>query len=175
MNLNNEQIESLLNEQGFYDCKLVQQRFALKILGESVSPLGDALCFEAPVLIGPLALQRALVLAIELPSTDLFGGVCFQRLYATMLGSLLSTIGGKNCFVDESCIFAEDTQASLSMLNKIKDSIVFHIVFPMETDREEFCKLDLRGQQLEEFKFNAIESFKHLTKSIFIETRRDAF
>ena len=175
MILNNEQIEPLLNEQGFYDCKLVQQRFALKILGESVSPLGDVLCFEAPVLIGPLAIQRALVLAVELPSTDLFGGVCFQRLYATMLGSLLSTIGGKNCFVDESCIFAEDTQASLSMLNKIKDSIVFHIVFPMETDREEFCKLDLRGHELEEFKFNAIESFKHLTKSIFIETRRDAF
>lgn len=175
MILNNEQIEPLLNEQGFYDCKLVQQRFALKILGESVSPLGDVLCFEAPVLIGPLAIQRALIFAIELPSTDLFGGVCFQRLYATMLGSLLSVINGKNCFVDESCIFAEDIQASLSMLNQIKDSIVFHIVFPMETDREEFCKLDLRGQQLEEFKFNAIESFKHLTKSIFIETRRDAF
>ena len=82
---------------------------------------------------------------------------------------------GKNCFVDESCIFADNIQASLSMLNKIKDSIVFHIVLPMETDREEFCKLDLRGQQLEEFKFNAVESFKHLTKSIFIETRRDAF
>ena len=175
MILTNEQIRPLLNDQGFYDCRLVQQRFALKIIGESVSPLGDVLCFEAPVLIGPLALQRALVLAVELPSTDLFGGVCFQRLYATMLGSLLSTIGGKNCFVDESCIFAEGVQASLCMLNNIKDSIVFQIVFPMETDREELCKLDLRNERLEEFKFNAIESFKHLTKSIFIETRRDTF
>lgn len=175
MILNEEQIQPLLNEQGLYDCKLVQQRFALKILGEGVSPLGDVLCFESPVLIGPLAIQRALVLAVELPNTDLFGGVCFQRLYATMLGSLLSITAGKNCFVDESCIFADGIQASLSMLNKIKDSVVFHIVLPMETDREEFCKLDLEGQQLEEFKFNAVESFKHLTKSIFIETRRDAF
>ena len=175
MLLNENQIQSLLNEQGFYDCRLIQQRFALKILGEDVSPLGDVLCFESPVLIGPLALQRALVLAVELPSTDLFGGVCFQRLYATMLGSLLSITAGKNCFVDESCIFAGDTQASLSMLNKIKDSIVFHIVLPMETDREEFYKLDLEGQHLEEFKYNAVKSFKHLTKSIFIETRRDTF
>lgn len=175
MILSSEQIQPLLNDQGLYDCKLVQQRFALKLLGENVSPLGDILCFESPVLIGPLVLQKALVLAVELPSTDLFGGVCFQRLYATMLGSLLSTIGGKNCFVDESCIFAENLQASLSMLNKIKDSVVFHIVFPIDTDREEFCKLDLKDQLLEDFKFNAIESFKHLTKSIFIETRRDTF
>ena len=105
----------------------------------------------------------------------MFGGVCFQRLYTTQLGSLLSVITGKECFVDESCVFADGIQASLSVTNKIKDSVVFHIIFPIDTELEEFSKLSLSEEDMQTFKTNCIESFKHLTKSVFLETQRDNF
>lgn len=175
MILNDEYIKQIVNDQGVYDCNLVQQRFANKILRNEVSPLGDAFCFVVPTVIGPLAINKALVIAVELPNTELFGGVCFLRLYATQLGSLISVMTGKECFVDESCIFADGHQASISILNKIKDSVLFHIVFALESEHGMLCKLDLDDQKLKEFKFNAVESFNHLTKSIFVETRRDSF
>lgn len=175
MILTDEQTKQIINEDGIYDCRLVQQRFANKILRNDVSPLGDVFCFVAPTVIGPMAINKALVVAAELPNTELFGGVCFLRLYATQLGSLISVMAGKECFVDESCIFADGNQASLSIINKIKDSVLFHIVFALESDHDMISKLDLDDQKLEEFKFNAIESFNHLTKSIFAETRRDSF
>ena len=176
MILTDEQITYLTDEKGIYDCKLVTQQFAYKILRDQVSPLGDIFCFNAPTIIGPLRITNALVIAGELPNTNMFGAVCFQRLYATQLGSLLSVITGKECYVDDSCIFADGLQASLTILNKIKDSAVFHVVFPvaMSEHRSRFFQLEL-GQHDADFKHNAIESFKHLTRSICVETCRDNF
>ena len=177
MILTDNQVEHLLDENGRYDCRLIKQTFAYKFLREDVSPIGDIFCFKSPAAIGPLVMSDALILAGELPNTNMFGAVCFQRLYSTQLGSLLSVITGKECYVDESCIFADTLQASITLLNKIKDSVVFQIVFPIDLHPRgvEFFQLNLEEQHEADFKHNAIESFKHLTKSIFIETRHDNF
>lgn len=175
MILTNQQIQSLLNEQGIYDCRLMRQRFASKILDQNVSPLGDIFCFEAPVIIGPVSFNNAIVVAGELPNTDSFGGICFQRLYATLLGSLLSSITGENYFVNQSSMFVGDMQASLSFINQVKDAVVFHLVLPIETDVKEFHQLKLKEAELEQVKASIVDSFHFLTRSIFVETRRDAF
>jgi hypothetical protein len=177
MILTDEQVAEVVNEQGIYDCKLVVQHFAYKLLRDQVSPLGDIFCFEAPVMIGPLFVDRALVLAGELPDTNMFGAVCFQRLYATQLGSLLSVLTGKDYYVDDSCLFSDGVaQSSLVITNKVKDSVVFNMIFPvvMNQHAERFSMLDL-GDLMADFKYNAIESFKHITKTVFVETRRDNF
>ena len=175
MILSEQQIQAISNESGIYQCSLVKRRFAHLFFRDDISPFGNIIAFESKIEIGPLCLDKALVIGGEIPSTSMFGGVCFQRLYATQLGSLLSVLTGKECFVDESCIFATGLQASLSVINKIKDSVVFHLIFPIDTDLNEFSKLTLTDEDMQAFKANAIESFKHLSKSVFLETQRDNF
>lgn len=175
MILTEQQIQAITNQEGIYHCSLIKHRFAHLFFGEDISPFGNIVVFESKAEIGQLPLEKALIVSGELPTTSMFGGVCFQRLYATQLGSLLSVIAGKDCFVDESCIFADGVQACLSVTNKIKDSVLFNMIFPIETSINEFSKLVLDDEKMEAFKTNCIESFKHLTKSIFIETQRDDF
>lgn len=175
MILNGQQIQTITNQDEIYQCSLINCKFAHLFFGEDTSPLGNVIVFESKTEIGSLILENALVICGELPNTSMFGGVCFQRLYATQLGSLLSVITGKQCFVDESCIFADGVQASLSVTNKVKDSVAFHIIFPIESAREDLCNLALKEEDMNAFKENAIEAFKFLTKSIFLETQRDNF
>lgn len=177
MNLSPDQVKGILNDEEVYDCNLVIRQFAYFFLGGDVSPLGDIFCFNAPVRIGPLNIEEAIVLAAEIPSGNMFGGVCFQRLYATMIGSLLTVLTGKEYYVEDSCIFSEDLQMSISIVNKVKDSIVLHMIFPiiMYNTLSRFGRLEIDEQLTADFKHNAIESFKHLNRSIFVETRRDNF
>jgi hypothetical protein len=175
MILDNQQTKSLLDEDGTYQYSLIRQRFASLFFGEEVSPIGNVIVFEAKSGSGPLCFNKALIVAAELPNSSIFAGVCFQRLYATQLGSLLSMITGKQCFVDESCIFADGLQSSIALTSKFKDSVLFHIIFPIKTDRKEFFDFSLKEEDMQTFKVNAVESFKHLSKSIFLETQRDNF
>ena len=175
MILNEQQTIAILDEEQIYQCGLIDRRFAHLFFGENISPLGNLIVFESKVSLGPLYLKKALIIGGELPNTNMFGGICLQRLYTTLLGSLLSVITGKECFVDESRVFVEGVQASISITNKIKDSVVFHIMFPIDTEVEELSKLSLNEKDMQTFKTNCIESFKHLTKSIFLETQRDNF
>jgi hypothetical protein len=108
----------------------------------------------------------------------MFGGVCFQRLYASQLGTLYSLMIGMDCYIEDSCIFtAEGIQSSICILNQVKDSVIFNTIFPIEIANKEvvFSKFQLEDEKKEEFITTAIESFKYLTKSIFVETRRDSF
>lgn len=179
MKLTKEQIDitNLLTQDGIYDCCLVQQRFAYKLFNNSVSSLGDAILFYAPTKIGPLFFQNAMVVAAELPNTSMFGGTCFARLYAAQVGSILAVMLNKDCTVDESCIFIDGEQTSLSMINQVKDSVIIHLIFPLEegNTQEAFRCVELDEEKKLGFEISVIESFRQLTRSIYIETRRDNF
>lgn len=177
MILTNEQIAEITNESGVYDCRLITQLFAYSLFADKVSPLGDIVCFQSPVEIGPLSIDNALVFAAELPNVTKFGSVCFQRLYATQLGSLLSVLTSREYYVDESSLFCDISQASLAIGSKVKESGVFNMIFPiaMTKDKERFLMLDLSDGLMGDFTYNAIESFRYLTNNIFVETCRDNF
>jgi len=176
MILTNEEISQITDEEGVYTCGLITQHFAYRFLKDQVSPLGNIFCFSSPVRIGPLGIEEAFVLAGELPNTNMHGAVCFQRLYATQLGSLLSVLTGKEYYVEDSCLFADGLQMSISILNQVKNSVVFNMIFPimMFNTFEKFGILEL-NEKVADFTHNAIESFKYLNQSIFVETRRDNF
>jgi Na+-transporting NADH:ubiquinone oxidoreductase subunit NqrA len=168
---------SILTQEGVYDCCLIQQRFSYKLFGNSVSSLGDVITFRAPINIGPLFFENSIVIAAELPNASMFAGTCFARLYAAQLGSILSSMINEEYTVDESCIFSGEAQASLSMINQVKDSVLLHIVFPLKegNTKETFSCLKLDEEKLLGFEISAVEAFRQLTRSIFIETRRDNF
>lgn len=177
MILTSKQTQVVTNEEGVYECGLITQPFAYKLFFEQVSPLGDIVAFESPARIGPLGIEKALTFAIELPSIQSFGSICFLRLYAAQLGSLLSVITSKEYYVEDSSLFTDNNQASLTLSNQVKGHGLLNIVFPILTysDSVSFDCLDLSEGLMSEFKNTAIESFRYLTNRIFIETRRDNF
>lgn len=175
MILTNEQINAITNENGLYEWSFVNRRFSHLFFNENISPIGNIIAFEAKAELGPVHFNKALILCGEIINTSMFGGVCFQRLYSTQLGSLLSVITGKRCIVDASTIIANEIQATIAITNRVNDSVVFHIVFPIETSNKDFDELNLSEKDMTDFKINAVESFKHLTKSIFVETQYDNF
>ena len=120
-------------------------------------------------------LKKALVLAAEIPNINMFGGVCFQRLYSATLGTLLSVVTGKDHYVDEGCIFSGDKQLSVVILNRVKESVLFHILIPLETEHEGLQALEVDDKKLKEIQENAIASFHHLLSSTYIESQRDNF
>lgn len=177
MILQKEELSQILREDGAYDCSLVRQLFAYKLIRDSVSPLGNVFCFEAPTIVGPLAFDSALVVAVEIPKIDAFGGVCFQRLYASQIGTLISMYTNQDCWLDQNCLFVNQDQASITILNQIKNSVVFNTIIPIKhsLDNVNFYQLMLVPEKMTDFKQNVVECFKQLTENIFIETRRDNF
>ena len=173
MNLTNEQTNQLTNNEP-YNCSLVKHPWSYSIFGNETSPLGNIITFETPIQMGALQLDNVLVIAGELPNTNSFGGIAFLRLYSAQIGSLLSEVLGKNCHVDESSIFVENQQCSISVTNKIKDSFSFHLIFSTG-EAEQLFNVKLEEEVKQQFRDKLVGSFHFLTKSIFLETQRDSF
>ena len=177
MILQQDSLTQILREDGAYDCSLIRQLFAYKLLKNLVSPLGNVFCFEAPTIIGPLAFERALVIAAELPKTDTFGGACFQRLYASQIGTLITMHTEHECWLDQNCLFVNNQQASITLLNQIKGSVVFNTIIPIRhtLSNVDIYQLQLVPEKMADFKESVVDSFKQLTENLFIETSRDNF
>ena len=85
-----------------YDGAAIHEPFSYKFLKKSVTPTGDIISFIAPMLVTDNLIDledsmnkdyiysdMAMNFIIEIPNVDLFGGICFQRLFNAQLGSLL--------------------------------------------------------------------------------------
>ena len=160
-------------EDYVYECILTKQKFAHALLKEQTSPLGNVISFRAQTKLGPLFVKDSLVICGELLQTNLFGGVCFQRLFSAQIGTILSDICQKDFYVDNNCLVAEDKQATITLINKVKDDIVFHIIFPLECEYGELHQLKLSEEQQTDFQTKVIDCFYDLTKSVFLETQSD--
>lgn len=170
----NEQQTNQLTKNSPYDCELIKHQWAYSILREQTSPLGSILAFQTPLQMGTLALEKVLVITGELPNTNGFGGVSFLRLFSAQVGSLLSDILQKSCHVNESSIFVEQEQASITVTNRIKDSFLFHVIFSVGKS-ENLYDINLSEENMKRFQEQIVDSFHFLTKSIFLETQRDNF
>lgn len=170
----NEEQTKIITSSGVYGCELMKQQWSYALLGAEMSPLGNIIVFESPLQTGKLELEKVMVVAAHLPNTNSFGGVSFLRLYSAQIGSLLTHILQKNCYVDQNNIFVEDKQASITITNKLKDSFLFHIIFSTGQS-EGLYSLAIEDQAKEQLKTQIVDSFHFLTRSIFLETQRDSF
>jgi hypothetical protein len=170
----NDRLAPLLNEEKNYELILNKSRWSHFVFGSEVNPHGNVVSFTAPFAVGQAKLNNSIIIAAELPNVALYGGVCFQRLYTAQLGSLLSQELQKDCFVDEGCVFVERKQCSLSVVNWIKGSSLFHNIFSLcPESNESFFNLELTEEQIVKFQEKAIESFHYLARNVFLETQRD--
>jgi hypothetical protein len=173
MILTDEQLQILLNDTQTYQCLLHSKRFSHYFFNDSIQSLGNVIGFEAPVEIGSVNLNKAFVIVCELPNRDLYTGICMLRLYCAQLGSIISGLSNSEASLDESSIFIDNKQATITLTNLVKESVISHIIFPLETELEQFYALELDKDRMLSFKLQALDSFNHLTQSIFKETQRD--
>ena len=164
----------VVNNKSVYQCFLTKYKFGHALFKDKMSPLGNVITFTSPANIGPLGLNKALVVCGEIYNESLFGGVCFQRLFSAQIGSILTSLLKQDSYIDEGSIFIKDKQASITLINKLKEATGFHIIFSLDPDFERLYDLStLSAEQVIQLQNSIIESFHYITKSIFIETQRD--
>lgn len=175
MILTEDQTLALLKGQTVYNCFLVKQRIGYPFFKNDSSPLGNIISFQAPVEIGNLSIQRAIIFCGELLNTSMFAGVCFHRVFLNQVGTILSEKINKECFVDEEAVVVDNKQATISILNRYKDNVLFHIILPEITNQESLYQLQFKFEEAQEFKQTIINSFNYLLHSLHLETQRDNF
>lgn len=172
MILTKEESQIFLNEANAYTGNLIKKRWSYHILKDNTSPIGNIIAFESPIQLGLLELTKALVLAIEIPNCNVFGSICFTRLYCAQLGSLLTEFFDLECFVDGNCHILNNKQCSLSFTSVVSEAALINIIISLCPNNQDILVPVDVG---DDFKQKAIDSFHFLTRSIFIETQRDNF
>ena len=175
MILTQEQTVNLLEGKPFYECRLIHQKFAYNVFQNNLSLLGSLLIFEAPTKIGPIQFENALVFAIELPRIEMYSGVCFERLFASQVGAIISEKTQQECYLHENCLLIGNKQLSIGIVNKVKESVLIHIIVSLKTANETFYCLEANQEDLNDIKTKAEQAFSYLTNSIYIETQSDNF
>lgn len=175
MILTEEQTLKLLGKQTKYNCFLIKQRIGYPFLKNESSPLGNMISFQSPVEMGSVSIQRGIIFCGELLNVSMFAGVCFLKVFLNQLGTLLSQKINKDCYINEEAIMIDDKQCSISIVNRYKDDVLFHIILPEITEQQSLYQLQFKFEEAQEFKQTVINSFNYLLYSLHLETQRDNF
>lgn len=175
MKLNEETVKTLIQASGYYECSLIKKKFAYHVFEEELQTLGNIVNFVAPTKIGPLTFDKCCVIAYEIPNIDIFAGVCFQRLYAAQLGTILTQYTGHETYVYDGHLLVENKQCSIVINNKVKDVVLTHILLPLEIkeNNQQLFTLSFEEEKLQQFLDEVTGSFHSILRSVFIETQRD--
>jgi hypothetical protein len=192
MVITNEQLQQVTG-QNIYDGSLIHNRFAYKFFKKDVSPSGNIVAFVAPMEVTANlidledALNRdfiysdsAINFVIELPLTNLFGGVAFQRLFNAQLGSLLSIkYLQKEGYVDGDDIMIRDGEefkkASVSIAAEKNGAILIHVGINIKAgDRApSFAySTELTDVQADSFMKETCNMFYEMVHDIFVATTK---
>jgi hypothetical protein len=174
MVLTEEQTNQLLNNETVYDCRFAKHRFGFEFFQADTSPLGSILCFEYPTKMGAFKFQQAINICVELPDYNYHSAICFERLYLTQIGSIISNALQIDCFVNENSLFIEDKQLSIALVKSFPLCTLLHITIPTKTKYKQFSKLENIAKDIKSKLMNDIvSSFQFLTKSIFLESQHN--
>jgi hypothetical protein len=174
MVLNTEQTKQLLNEETTYDCKFAKFRFGYEFFQQETSSFGSILCFEFPTQLGKFKFQNAINICIELPNYSSLATICFERLFLTQIGSILSNTLQTDCFVNENTLFIDEKQLCVTLIKDFNNSALLHITIPTVTKYKQFSKIDkVDSATKNKIMEDIVNSFRFLTKSIFLESQRN--
>jgi len=130
--------------------------------------------------------QDMMHFCFELPYTDLFGGVCFQRLFCSLIGDLLGQklntpvqIEGDDIFVlkehNQGGIIQNRGKASVSIVCEKNGAILGHIGINIEAgpNAPTFAfSTKLTDKQVQEFMQQVINMFYAIAQDIFKATTK---
>jgi hypothetical protein len=143
MIINRQQLKEASGSD-YYCGKIIHEPFGYKFLKKSVTSTGDIISFLAPMLVTDNLIDledsinkdyiysdMAMNFIMEIPKVDLFGGICFQRLFNAQLGSLLCSEYLDNPgYVDGDDIMIidgeEHKKCSVSIAARKNDCVLIH-------------------------------------------------
>lgn len=184
----------------YYDGSVIHSRFAYKFFRDKTHSIGDIVTFVSPTVVeadNMIDLEDVIAkdfiysdsminFCIELPTTNLWGGVAFQRLYNSVIGGILADIIKKEVEVDGDDIFVKDEftkkgivimkgKASVSIASEKQGAILIHTGINISAGDKapSFAySTNMTPEQVREFQNKCIEAFYQMAHSIFIATSK---
>lgn len=181
----------IIKDIALYDGSQLQERFAYQYFGKDVSRNGNILAFTAPMRVEAdfmvdkedlknqdfIYSDLSMQFLIEIPEIDAYAGVCFQRLFNTQLGSLLSSILEKEVHMkgDDILVGKEGKKASVSIAKPTQDAILIHTAVNIKAG--ERAPSHAYSTHLDEeaslhFLKEGCKIFHELTQDIFVATTK---
>lgn len=190
----------MIIKQDIYDGSLIHSRFAYKFFRDKVIPTGNIVGFIAPMRVtadNMLDLEdilskdyiysdRAINLCYEIPCTNLWGGVAYQRLFSSIIGNILAKYLNADVEIDGDDIFVKKEftkngivqlkgKASVSIVTEKQGAILGHVGININAGNEAppfAYSTNLTDNQAEGFMKDCIEAFYDSTQSIFVATTK---
>jgi hypothetical protein len=177
----------------YYCGKVLHEPFAYKFLKKSVEATGNIISFIAPMEVTDNLIDledsinkdyiysdMAINFLIEIPFVDLFGGICFQRLFNAQLGSLLcSSYLEKSGYVDGDDIMIVDGEepkkCSVSIAAQKNNCVLIHTGINMQAGpKAPSFAYSTELDELEAIHFmqEAEEIFQNMTRDIHVALRK---
>ena len=187
-------------EQEIYDGSLIHNRFAYTFFKDMTLATGNIVAFRAPAKVETEFMidQEDLVnndfiysddmihFCYELPCTDLFGGVCFQRLFCSYIGDILSkvmdapvTVEGDDIFVTKEFtqggIVQQRGKASVSIVGEKNGAILGHTGINVKAGKHAPAfafSTEMDDNRCAAFQSIVMETFYKTTQDVFIATTK---
>lgn len=191
----------MIIKQKIYDGEILQDRFAYTFFKDRVTRIGNIVAFRSPMKVeADFMVDRedlinndfiysddAINFCIEIPEIDLFGGVCFQRLFNSHVATLLADqylkapveVDGDDLIVHREHTQGGVTQtkgkASVSIAKQVNNAVLIHTGINIKAGKQAPAfafSTELTDEQAEEFMKRVCEVFYTLAHDIFVSTSK---
>jgi hypothetical protein len=184
----------------YYNGSIIHSRFAYKFFRDKTHPVGNIVTFVAPAIVETefmidledviskdfIYSENMIHFCFELPTTNLWGGVAFQRLFNSIIGDVLAGVINKPVEVDGDDIFIREDfvnrgiahvrgKSSVSIVAEKQGAILGHtgINITAGDKAPTFAySTNMNPAQVEAFQMKCIEVFYQTAHSIFIATTK---
>lgn len=184
----------------YYDGSIIHSRFAYKFFRDKTHPIGNIVTFIAPAKVETefmidledviskdfIYADSMVHFCFELPTTNLWGGVAFQRLYNSIVGDVLARVIQKPVEVEGDDIFVcekftnkgidhDRGKASVSIVVEKNGAILGHTAVNIAAGQEapDFAySTNMGSDEAEIFQKKCIEVFYQTAHSIFLATTK---
>ena len=184
-----------------YDGELLGSRFAYKFFKDKVLRTGNIVAFRAPMKVEKefmvdqedilnedyIYSDDALNFLIEIPDIDLFGGVCFQRMFNSLIANILASkylkcdieVDGDDIIVhkehEQGGIVQQKGKASVSIAKKCNGAVLIHTGINLIAGKRAPAfaySTKLPDEQAEEFMRDCVEAFYAVSNDVFKATTK---
>jgi len=184
----------------YYDGSMIHNRFAYKVFRDKVLPIGNIIAFRSPTIVETefmidledliskdyIYSDDMINFCYELPLTNLYGGVCFQRLLCSIIGDLLGSLiqapidlEGDDIFVNKEFqqggVIQQRGKASVSIVGEKNGSILGHTGINVVAGKKAPAfaySTNMEDQACQVFMEKVCQAFYATSQDVFVATSK---
>ena len=185
----------MIIQKHIYDGSDLSDRFGYRYFRKKMTGIGDIIAYIAPMHVESehmvdledklandfIYSDKAINFLIEIPNISLYAGVCFQRLFNSLIASLLcgKYLQGSMCEIDGDDIFflvdGERKKASVSIAKECNGAVLIHTGININAGARapSFAfSTELSDEDANSFIEQTTDMFYKLVHDIFIATSK---